>query len=150
MHQQRPKYVPMKHHLNSNFKTWLMNYEKWVLKGAAVVSISSLIFHILQYLFHQLSKNVECKYSRTLRSKTTFGNWKPIKNDEKCFLLPLKSSFCSHIFVLTFWSKIKTAWLERYRIYSKERLCSKERPLFDVKYLMSAPLFSQKRRSFEK
>ena len=27
---------------------------------------------------------------------------------------------------------------EQYRIYSKERLCSKERPLFDVKYLMSA------------
>ena len=33
-----------------------------------------------------------------------------------------------------------------YRIYSKERLCSKERLLFDMKYLMStsvewAPLF---------
>ena len=27
-----------------------------------------------------------------------------------------------------------------YSIYSKERLCSKERPLFDVEYLMSASL----------
>ena len=37
-----------------------------------------------------------------------------------------------------------------YRIYSKERLCSKEHPPFEVKYLMSAPLFSQNGRSFEK
>ena len=38
-----------------------------------------------------------------------------MKNDEKCFSFPLKISFCSQdlCFVLTFWSFIKTAWLER-------------------------------------
>ena len=37
-----------------------------------------------------------------------------------------------------------------YRIFSKERLCSKERLPFDVKYLMSASLFSPKWCSSEK
>ena len=32
---------------------------------------------------------------RTLRSEKFFGNWKSFKNDEKCFLFHLKSSFCS-------------------------------------------------------
>ena len=32
---------------------------------------------------------------RTLRSETIFDNWKPFKNDEKCFLFHLKSSFRS-------------------------------------------------------
>ena len=32
---------------------------------------------------------------RTLRSETIFGNRKSFKNDEKCFLLHLKSSFRS-------------------------------------------------------
>ena len=35
------------------------------------------------------------KPRRTLRSETIFGNWKPFKNDEKCFLFRLKSSFRS-------------------------------------------------------
>ena len=30
---------------------------------------------------------------RTLSSKTVFGNWKLFKNDEKCFLCHVKSSF---------------------------------------------------------
>ena len=45
-----------------------------------------------------------------------FVNWKPSKNDEKCFLFHLKSSFCSQdilVFVLTFWSCMKTAWIGR-------------------------------------
>ena len=49
---------------------------------------------------------------RTLRSETIFGYWKSFKNDEKCFLFHLKSSFCSQdisIFFLTFWSCTKTA-----------------------------------------
>ena len=39
------------------------------------------------------------------------GNWKPFKNDEKCFLFYLKSSFRSQdisVFVINFWSCIKT------------------------------------------
>ena len=31
----------------------------------------------------------------TLRSEIIFGNWKPFKNDKKCSLFHLKSSFCS-------------------------------------------------------
>ena len=35
------------------------------------------------------------KYLKThfRRSGTTFGNWKPFKNDEKCFLVHVKNSF---------------------------------------------------------
>ena len=32
---------------------------------------------------------------RALVSETIFANWKPFKNDEKCFLFHLKSSFRS-------------------------------------------------------
>ena len=32
---------------------------------------------------------------QTLGSETIFDNWKPFKNDEKCFLFHLKSSFRS-------------------------------------------------------
>ena len=43
-------------------------------------------------------------------------NIQPFKNDEKCFLFHLKSSFRSQdivVFLLTLWSCRKTAWLER-------------------------------------
>ena len=32
-------------------------------------------------------------HDHTPRSETVFGNWKPFKSDEKCFLFHLKSSF---------------------------------------------------------
>ena len=32
---------------------------------------------------------------RTFRSETTSDNWKPLKRDEKWFLLYLKNAFCS-------------------------------------------------------
>ena len=35
------------------------------------------------------------QFKDTLKSETIFGNWKPIKNDEKYFLFHLKSSFGS-------------------------------------------------------
>ena len=35
---------------------------------------------------------------RTHRSETIFGNWKPFKSDEKCFLFQLKSSFHFSLF----------------------------------------------------
>ena len=50
-----------------------------------------------------------------------FGNWKPFKNDQKCFLFQLKSSFLSQdikVFALIFWSRIKKAWLKRLRSIS--------------------------------
>ena len=34
-------------------------------------------------------------YRCILRYETIFGNWEPFKNDEKCFLFHLKSSFGS-------------------------------------------------------
>ena len=43
-----------------------------------------------------LKETINFKITRcTLRSDTTFGNWKPFKNDEKGFLSHVKSSFCS-------------------------------------------------------
>ena len=55
-------------------------------------------------------------WSCTLRYEAISGKWKPFKNDEKWFLFHLKSSFCSqdiYIFILIFWLRRKTAWLER-------------------------------------
>ena len=48
--------------------------------------------------------------------ETVFSNCKLFKNHEKCFLFLLKSSFRYQdieLFVSTFWSYVKTAWLER-------------------------------------
>ena len=39
--------------------------------------------------------NILKHLKRTLRSELIFDNWKPFKNDEKCFLFHLISSFCS-------------------------------------------------------
>ena len=61
------------------------------------------------------SKIVNSLKSRTLTFQKFFFNflqWKPFKNDEKCFLFHLKSSFRSQdiwVFVLTFWSWEETA-----------------------------------------
>ena len=47
---------------------------------------------------------------------------KPFKNDEKCFLFHLKSSFCSQdikLFVLTFWSCIKNGLIKKIKLISK-------------------------------
>ena len=48
--------------------------------------------------------------------------WKPFKNDEKCFLFHLESSFRSpyiKIFVLTFWSYRKNGLIRKVRLISK-------------------------------
>ena len=52
----------------------------------------------------------------TLRSETVFDNWKTFKNDEKCFLFHLKSSFRSQVskFLSRLFGHVeKTARLER-------------------------------------
>ena len=52
----------------------------------------------------------------TVKSDTITGNWMSFKNDEKCFLFHLKSSFRSQdisVFVSTFLPCRKTASLER-------------------------------------
>ena len=49
-------------------------------------------------------------------------DWKPFKNDEKCFLFQLKSSFCSqdiYVFVTTFWSYRRNGLIRKIRLTSK-------------------------------
>ena len=82
------------------------------------LKVTDIVFCILEkcYLHStiQLSFsywNLQIYWRRTLRSEKIFGNWKPFKNDDKCFLFHLKSSFRSQdiqFFVLTFWSCRKT------------------------------------------
>ena len=48
--------------------------------------------------------------------------WKPFKNDEKCFLFHLKSSFCFQdisSFVLTFWLFRKNGLIRKIRLVPK-------------------------------
>ena len=49
-------------------------------------------------------------------------HWKPFKNDEKCFLFHLKSSFRSQdiwVFVMTFWSCWKNGLIRKINLTSK-------------------------------
>ena len=68
--------------------------------------------------------------NNSLRSETIFGNWKPLKTYEKCFLknfkmlfkFHLKSSFCSQdneSFVLTFWKFLKNGLIREKRLISE-------------------------------
>ena len=55
-------------------------------------------------------------------SVSFFGNRKRLKNNEKCFLFQLKSSFRSQdiqMFVLTFWSCGKNGLIRKIRLISK-------------------------------
>ena len=57
-----------------------------------------------------------------------FDNWKSFKNEEKCFLFHLKSSFDSQdisVFVLTFWSCIKMAQQCWFQILWRHSLVNK-------------------------
>ena len=49
---------------------------------------------LLAYLLYSNPKDKRLKV-HSLKPETIFGNWKPFKCDEKCFLFHLKSSFCS-------------------------------------------------------
>ena len=72
-----------------------------VTKYYDFATLSAIFFFLL------FVKTQEKKKRRTLRSEATFGSCKSFKNNEKCFLFHLKSSFCSqdiYVFVLTFWS----------------------------------------------
>ena len=94
------------------------------------------------YLFLLQSTNVNgwkfCTYSnfflapvtQSLRSDSLIFlkklfyllQWKPFKNDERCFLFHLKSSILSqdiYIFVLTFCSYTKTCLIRKIRLISK-------------------------------
>ena len=62
----------------------------------------------IDYIIKEIYKNKVIKVGLSLSKKKLiyFFQWKPVKNDAKCFLLHLKSSFRSqdvYIFVLIFW-----------------------------------------------
>ena len=67
----------------------------------------------------------EASYRRTLtfQKHLLYGlQWKPFKNDEKCFSLHLKSRFRSQIiwiFALNFWSYRKTNFIKMIRLIPK-------------------------------
>ena len=74
----------------------------------------SLVFTVLCFEFNVILMDLKA-HSQILRRRT-FGNLKSLKNDEKYFLFHWKSSFRSqdiYLFILTFWSCIKMAWLKK-------------------------------------
>ena len=83
-------------------------YLKVTIKKRLVATYKSDVWEqSCMWLFYYF--NFERSYDVTLRSDATFGNWKPFKNNEKCFLFHVKRSFRSQdFFVLTFWSCRKT------------------------------------------
>ena len=73
--------------------------------------IRPLIFQI--FIIVEVLLLLGITYRNTFRSEAIFGNWKPFKNYEKCFLFHIKSSFRYQdiqVFVFIFWLCSKTAW----------------------------------------
>ena len=83
---------------------WTMHLSV-LLKMILRIFFKKKIVLAVTFLLHQmlpLISRINRLYTRdyyfyrcTLRSETTFGNWKPFTNDEKCFLFHLNSSFRS-------------------------------------------------------
>ena len=82
----------------------------WTMHLLVLLEMSLKIFFkknalIVPFLLHQmlsLISKINRFYTKDyyfyrciLRYETIFGNWEPFKNDEKCFLFHLKSSFGS-------------------------------------------------------
>ena len=57
----------------------------------------------------------------TLMSDTTFGNWKPFTNDEKCFYVMLKALFVLKIFKFLSWlfGHVEKGWIRNIWLISK-------------------------------
>ena len=51
--------------------------------------MTDFMFFVSLYVWQNAKKILKA------HSETTLSNWKPFKNDEKCFLFHLKSYFCS-------------------------------------------------------
>ena len=75
-----------------------------------VVFFYELVRHLLFSTWILIISSPCFIWSRSLTFQKCFCyllDWKPFKNDEKCFLFYLKSSFCSqdiYVFVRNFWS----------------------------------------------
>ena len=98
----------------------LQIWQKFFMVTSFATTLKSLIRKKLLYCPSCKSKLLPFKWlaiklflKAHFQSETIFSKWKPFKNDEKCFLFHLRSSFLSQdilVFVLTFWSRKKTAW----------------------------------------
>ena len=70
-----------------------------MLSKAFSVSLKWREPHNSNFMFavfiHGFNLKAQLQLKNTLWSETIFGSWKLFKDDEKCFLFHLKSSFCS-------------------------------------------------------
>ena len=91
----------------------LLNHILLIFKNYLYQARENILNYVNYLLYISLNYiNYIYIYRQTVRSKKIFDNWKPFKIDEKCFSFHLESSFRSQdiqIFVLTFWSRRKTA-----------------------------------------
>ena len=58
-------------------------------------NLATIVLTILKISTDNINKKSVRTERRTQRSETIFDNWKPFKNDEKCFLFHLESPFRS-------------------------------------------------------
>ena len=54
--------------------------------------LRTLLFGVPTLIFKQVKATSSKVFKGALSGLRLFGNWKPFKNDEKCFLFHLKSS----------------------------------------------------------
>ena len=99
----------------ANYKYSHSNRESLLLPIQVQLSEKPKIFCCIFITF--LGPTASLKSDSHLAKKLCYLlDWKPFKNDEKCFLFHLESSFCSqdiYVFVTTFGLLGKMAWLER-------------------------------------
>ena len=76
-------------------------------------------------------------WRRSLRSETIFCNWKPFKNDWKCFLFHLKSFFVIKIFtfLLDFLVMYKNGFIRKIRLISKFMTLQPGKPIIAIQIL---------------
>ena len=91
----------------------LLNHILLIFKNYLYQARENILNYVNYLLYISLNYiNYIYIYRQTVRPKKIFDNWKPFKIDEKCFSFHLESSFRSQdiqIFILTFWSRRKTA-----------------------------------------
>ena len=80
---------------NSTTISSIQIYEKSILLFRNFPDFRNLVIYVESMFPCHSLLNIKVIERRTLRSVDIFGNWKPFKNDEKCFLFHLKSLFRS-------------------------------------------------------
>ena len=82
----------------------------------------SYILVVLKYLTSNIGWVINAPLVLWKSGSLYFLQWKPFKNDEKCFLFDLKRYFHSQdtdIFVFNFWSCRKNGLIRQIRLISK-------------------------------